>query len=406
MLFVGSIVACGNNDDDEQVPAVILSVETAFTTGLPVIVITTPDSCVIESKDEWVEGAELSYYLPDGQEQLHVSASIRGRGNVTWERYPKKPYSLKLYKKAPLGRMKAAKRWVLLANWADRTLLRNDVAFECSHRTSLEWSPHGVFVELVLNGTYMGSYYVCEKIQTDKNRLDIGSGETGIDGDTGFLMEIDDHYDEEHKFKSAVWHLPYQFREPDDDELTEQQFGYMEQYVKEMEKSLADDALLMRGEYMKWIDPQSFADWWIVNELCYNIETGKPRSIYLYKRRGGRVMMGPVWDFDFRTFTLSEEIYVATHFPYLRRLFKSPQFQAIARQRWEELLPQLQNLSSYIDKRAAELKLSAGLNIRLWPITSKGNRDEQLTYEEAIERMKQSVRLRIMAIDNYLSHFQ
>lgn len=405
ILFLGSIVACGNDDDDGQVPAAILPVEMAFKTGLPVIVINTPDSCAIESKEDWVEEAKLWYYSSDGQEQLQVTTSIRGRGNVTWNRYPKKPYSLKLSKKTGLAGMKPAKRWVLLANWADRTLLRNDVAFECSRRTSLGWTPHGVFGELVLNGTYLGSYYLCEKIQTGEARLDIGSEDVNTGGDVGFLMEIDDHYDETNKFRSAVYNLPYQFREPDDDILTEQQFQYMEQYIRNVELSLSDNNLLMGGDYERWIDPQSFADWWIVNELCYNKETGKPRSIYVHKPCGERMRMGPVWDFDFRTFTLFDDIYVATHFPYLRRLFKSPRFQLLAKQRWAELRPIMLSLPDYIDMMADMLYVSAEQNIRIWPISSKGNLDESLSYDDAIERMKQSILLRITVIDNYLSQF-
>ena len=64
------------------------------------------------------------------------------------------------------------KRWVLLANWMDRTLLRNDVAFEMARRV-MDWAPRGQFVELYLNGVHQGNYYLCEQIKVDKNRVNI-----------------------------------------------------------------------------------------------------------------------------------------------------------------------------------------------------------------------------------------
>lgn len=413
LLFTLSCASDSDEEQPEESPpeqsGISLPPEMAFTTNLPVLIIDTPDSCAITSKTEWVEDARISLVTSSKDSLLQTEGSIRGRGNVTWNLYPKKSYSLKLSHKDSILGMKSAKRWVLLANWSDRTLLRNDVAFECSRRTSLEWTPEGRHVELILNGVYQGSYYICEKIQVSKNRLNIAEmsdndeDEVSITG--GYLMEIDDHYDEAYKFKSAVYHLPYQFREPDEDVLTEKQFDYMRQYVKNLEKAIHYDERLLAGEYEEWIDPQSFADWWLINELCYNKETGKPRSIFVYKPRNERLKAGPVWDYDFRTFTLFDDIYVATNFPYLRRLFKDPQFQILAKQRWAELRPKFEELPLYIDERANQIKLSAEQNILLWPITSKGNLDEQLTFDEAIESMKQSIQLRISVIDAFLSDF-
>lgn len=405
LIWLLCLVSCSSSG--EELIGEVLPAEMAFSTRLPVIVINTSDSSSIISKTKWVY-SNVSIVGREGYEMIQEKASIRGRGNVSWRLYPKKSYNLKFDHKASVLGMKPAKRWVLLANWADRTLLRNDVAFECSRRTSLEWTPHGTPVELVLNEKYMGSYYLCEKIQINKNRLDVNNkesdGNPNLSSDA-FLLEIDDHYDEMNKFKSAVYHLPYQFKEPDDDILSEQQFQYIEQYVRNVELSLSDNYRLMDGDYEQWIDPQSFADWWIVNELCYNKETGKPRSIYVYKPCGERMKIGPVWDFDFRTFTLFDDIYVATHFPYLRRLFKSSRFQLLAKQRWAELRPLMQSIPYYIDMKADLLYVSANQNIRIWPITSKGNLDESLSYDDAIERMKQSILLRITVIDNYLSQF-
>lgn len=405
-FFLGCLCACKSDSDDEQQPAVIMPVEMAYSTGLPVVVINTPDSCPIASKTEWVEDAEMTLCYTDGQKQQLSKTSIRGHGNVTWVRYPKKAYSLKLDKKTSLAGMKAAKRWVLLANWADRTLLRNDVAFEIARHTSLEWTPSGTFVELVLNGNYVGSYYLCEKIQIGKNRLNItemnydDDSEEAITG--GYLMEIDTYFDEVFKFRSAVYNLPYQFRNPDEETLSKKMFDYMQQYVNQMELLLSDDQSLQSGRHKDYIDLQSFADWWIVNELCFNKDVAKFKSIYVYKERGKVLKAGPVWDFDFSTFTPCDEIYLADKFPYIQRLLQTQDFRQIVSERWGELRPALDAIPDYIDSKVELLRVSEEQNIQMWPIGTKSNGDGQLTYQEAIDRMKQSFLLRVQVLDDYI----
>ena len=124
---------------------------------LPQVVINTPNNQEIKSKTEWIEGATISITLADGTiDYESKDLEIRGRGNTTWE-YPKKPYALKLGSKAEILGMPKHKRWVLLANWMDRTLMRNDVSFEIARQTGLAWTPRGKFVELVLNGKLMGN---------------------------------------------------------------------------------------------------------------------------------------------------------------------------------------------------------------------------------------------------------
>ena len=410
LLLMPFLLACGDDKDDyyiDQQPAVTLPADMAFSTGLPVVIIDTPSGQPIDSKTEWMEETAMRIVLPNGDEAYSGVTAIRGRGNITWKRYPKKPYSLKLTKKTPLLGMGAAKRWVLLSNWADRTLLRNDVAFEVARHTSLRWTPQGAPVELILNGVYHGSYYLCEKIQIHENRLNIvemdEDDEQGQNITGGYLMEIDKYFDEPCKFRSVIYQLPYQFRSPDEDDLTASQFAYMENFIAQFEASIADDESLLRGEYAEWIDPLSFVDWWIVNELCFNKEVSKPKSVYLFKQRGEPLAMGPVWDFDYSSFTPREDIYVAKRFPYLRRLFMDSNFQRLARQRWAELRPEMLTMPEYIDHQAAAIRLSNEQNIRMWPISLKLNGDEQMTFDEAVERMKESFLLRWSVIDNYLS---
>ena len=100
ILTIVSIFSCTN--ENEEQPSVVLPMEMAYSTGLPVVVINTPDSSSIISKTEWINDAVISIFSPNRQLQFQYITSIKGRGNVTWNRYPKKPYSLKLDRKRGL----------------------------------------------------------------------------------------------------------------------------------------------------------------------------------------------------------------------------------------------------------------------------------------------------------------
>ena len=370
ILTIVSIVSCTN--ENEEQPSVVLPMEMAYSTGLPVVVINTPDSSSIISKTEWINDAVISIFSPNRQLQFQYITSIKGRGNVTWNRYPKKPYSLKLDRKRGLLGMEAAKRWVLLANWCDRTLLRNNVAFEIARRTSLEWTPHGTHVELILNNTYQGSYYLCEKIQVGKNRLNIkeiheDNKEEDITG--GYLMEIDSYFDETNKFRSKIYGLPFQFQSPDADVLTKDAFEYMEHYVNQLELQLADDNKLKNCSFNEWIDLQSFVDWWIINELCYNKDVCKPRSAYLYKDRGKSIKAGPVWDFDLgygNTTNNGCDSPVGWHVRtslWYRRLFEDDLFAQKVRRRFQFFYGNRNNYYSFVRRQAVSLRPHVDRNV-------------------------------------------
>ena len=167
-------------------------------TGLPVAYLTTP--APVTSKDEWIPDASMVIVTPGTLDILYRGTlSVKGRGNSTWN-YPKKPYALKLDKKSEMLGMKKHKRWCLLANWMDRTLMRNAVAFEISRHTGLDWTPDGRFVEVILNGEHLGNYYLCEQIKVDKNRVDVAEPDPA-DVSGGYIFELDSNYDEVNKFR-------------------------------------------------------------------------------------------------------------------------------------------------------------------------------------------------------------
>ena len=377
------------NDYSKPVTFTVKSkIEYSFTvqvihSGLPMVFIETNSTKEIPSKwEDWMKGAEIKIYNPDWTVDYEGPTSIRGRGNSTWG-YPKKPYALKLDSKGKILGMPKHKRWVLLANWMDRTLLRNSVSFELASRSGLAYTPRGQFVEVFINGVHKGNYFLCEHIKVDENRVNIDElDEDETDG--GYIMELDVYYDEAYKFKSPVRDLPYMFKDPD--EVNDAQFNFIKDYVSNLENALYDDSRFASGEYMDYIDSESFADWWIVMELTGIWEPNHPKSTYMHKDKGGKLTMGPVWDFDWETYKISPRFRIKDAL-YYKRLFEDQRFVTLVKERWSTLKPAFETLPDHIRSEAEKIRGSESFNHELWPIDIVVNLDESLTFDAAVSRM-------------------
>ena len=145
--------------------------------------------------------------------------TIKGRGNSTWYK-PKKPYKIKLDKKTDLFGFGKNKHWVLLANYFDANLLRNKFAYDLSAQLGMV-SMKSTWVDVVLNGTFVGNYQFCEHVRVGSSRIDIfdwddviGDGnekylshltdDPSIDITGGYLFELSEEYDEVSKFKTQT----------------------------------------------------------------------------------------------------------------------------------------------------------------------------------------------------------
>ena len=368
--------------------------------GLPIVFINTPSAKEIPAKTEdWLAGTNLRIYDTDCNLVYSGTTGIRGRGNSTWK-YPKKPYALKLDSKAEILGMPKHKRWVLLANWLDRTIMRNHISFKIAMQTDLEWTPRGQFVEVVLNDQHIGNYYLCEQIKVDKNRVNIDElDDDEVDG--GYLMELDTYYDEDFKFKSSVKKFPYMFKDPD--EVNDSQFAFMKNFINTLEASLYDSARLSSREYAEYLDVESFVDWWITYELTGNTETGHPKSTYVHKDKGGKLKAGPAWDFDWKTFRPQNNTWVTKSHLYYDVLFNDPVFVATVKERWNKHRSALLEIPAFIEAEADRIRNSEEINHAMWPVTQDTNGDINMTFTEAVARMKASYETKFDFMDKEIS---
>ena len=392
----------------------IQEVGTSLGTGLPVVYVDTEGGKGVNSKTEYVP-ASLYIRGEGGYPSLQaVSCSIRGRGNTTWT-WPKKPYLIKLDEKASILGMPKHKRWVLLANFMDRSLMRNLVSMKVSSMTRLAWTPRCVPVELVLNGKHKGSYLLIEQVRVDNDRIDISEKD-------GYLLELDFHYDNTFQwidYHGSCWQrgdgIPFAVKHPDPDELTPAQKTYIKQYVSEVAGVLYGNQFKDPDKgYAQYLDVDSFIDYWIVFEVMCNHELSNPGSVFFHKDKDGKLTAGPCWDFDWGVLSFytsnGETGLVNGGAIWYKRLFQDPSFKSRLKSRFQELLPQLETIPDYMDECEKLLEKSAQLNFAMWnPADDKSqnggniiNGDENLTFHEAVQRLKSNYRKHLQVIQKSL----
>lgn len=397
--------------------------------SLPCVYITIPKE--IDSKDEWVNTADIRIEVRENgvDRDVYHSADlqIKGRGNSTWLSYPKKSYALKLESKANFIGTGKTKRWVLLANWMDRTLLRNQVAFEAARRTSLEWTPSGVFVKLYMNDPgsgrseldYRGIYWLGEKIKVEGSHFD-ADYLYSFDSSDRLTADYEAYC---HYFKGGEWkegEVPVTLKYPDKDDYPEY---YWISYLKDASLQALQDMEDViyhapSGNWQNQLDLNSFCDWYLVNELCRNREVRHPKSCYFYIR-DGVMYAGPVWDFDYGTFTFTTEVPARLEVKsslYYFQLIPQPAFRRRLQARWLYLKPRFASLVDYIDQQADWIRSSEKDNHNMWPCYPnplaeeaddwKVNLDEDLSFQEAVDQMKRALVQRIAMMDEMLAQLQ
>ena len=222
-------------------------------------------------------------------ENFEDSVQIKGRGNSSWSQ-DKKPYRLKFAEKVkPFGLTKG-KSWVLLANAQKGSLMANAISMKIGQMAGTEYVNHIVPVELYMNGQYMGSYMFTENIGLSNNSVD-------VDEDSGYLLELDEYYDEDYKFKTTYYSLPVNVKDPD---LSE----YETDRITKIKKQMNDFcAAVSKGEDITgMLDIDAFARFMLANDLSLNQEICHPKSTFLFKENendeNSKFKFGPIWDFD------------------------------------------------------------------------------------------------------------
>lgn len=382
-------------------------------TGVPIININTVNAVPVDSKEDY-RNATIEI-IADGTEypDYKGTTKIRGRGNSTWD-MAKKPYRLKLDNKSELLGIAAEKDWALLANYVDKSLMRTKIAFAVSEMFGLAFTPKGRFAELFLNGEYKGNYYLTEHVKVASNRVNIDElepGDIGADKITGgYFLEVDARLGEDNWFYTNRG-VPFCLKSPDTG--IPEQVTYITNYVQQTEDALFSSAFTdPNNGYANYLDAESFINWFWVNELFKNNDAVFHSSVFMYKPRGGKLFMGPVWDFDISGGNVNyngnnnPEGWWVKQAAWMSRLFADPAFKNKAIAKWNEIRPKLAAVFDIISETSAELRHSQKENFRKWNILNQNvfpNIVVLGSYENEVQYLKTWLFDRMQWIDRELA---
>ncbi|MES3036227.1 MAG: CotH kinase family protein [Gemmatimonadota bacterium] len=380
------MAACGAKEDGptvvvEEPPSPPLQVQPS-TSALPQLRITTPPGTAITSKEIYVAGTMV---LADsaGTVLTQGAMEIRGRGNTTWQLFPKKPYRLKLAASAALLDMPANRHWVLLANYSDKTLLRNDLSFEMSRMAGMAWTPRGRFVDLYVNGSYDGVYQLVEHVRIGADRVNMTSlrmTDTSASAITGgYLLEVDERRGEAFCFNSTLTRMVWCVNDPETllDAGWEKQRAYITNYIARTDSAIfAANFTDPTTGYAAFIDVESAINYNIIQEVVKNVDGSLRFSGFMHKPRGGKLIFGPVWDFDLAIGNVNYDGADQTsgwrsrQALWYARLFQDPVFKSRFTSRWNELKSAgaIDSLQRLVFSRANYLNVVQVRNFERWPI--------------------------------------
>ena len=415
-------------------PGMIRADEVTVDNGIPVITIRIDESQgtiedMLNSPDHSVLCyGSLSVKVPEGfrysdfpdlkpESFEGLKMSIRGRGHSTWKDTEKKPFKIKLDKKADLFGLGKNKHWVLVANAFDETLMRDRITAWLGDEMGFAFTPRGVPVDVVMVGSqsgtkYLGSYYFSENVRVDDNRLEIAElSDTDTDPKLitgGYLLQNGSQLragspDRFFTSRGIEWATDTPSYDTEDGETPQgetskkhAQQEYIQNYIQHFEDVLFEEGTA----YRDLMDVESAAKYWLVNMVALNNDAYTTGSTYIYKDRdpeGGvaKLYWGPLWDFDFAwdIRNITNGFYFGDE--WVKALFYDTGeggFVQELHKQWPALKALMEKLvedGGIIDQYYRETKASAEKDYEIW------HPEVEFSYQNEVDELKYWIRERV-----------
>jgi hypothetical protein len=401
-------------------------------TNLPHVYLQTFNGYGITSTTNYVY-ARMWYVDETDQVQYFDSLQIRVRGNSTAS-LAKKPYKLKFNSKVKLlGKGYAnTKKWTMLANHADKTLLRNALTSLMGERAGLKFNPAAKFVDVTLNGSYIGNYQISDQVDVRPHRVNIAEQDYPLSSSSnttgGYLMEADGFRD-----FSTGWNgsgptqatgfyssqgVPVRVHYPDEEEINDTQLNYIQDQVNAFESRLFSSNFKDEvNGYRPYVDSLSLVRWYLCTEISANVDGFF--SAYFYKERDDQhFFFGPLWDYDIAynndnraregTNNTTRQLMVRTGYGsgwgngnrmWVERMWGDPWFARLVNREYSKLVKDGMEYYLYhkIDSLTTLLSSSQSLNYQRWGINQRTLREVVLysTYDEYVTDVRNFIRSHI-----------
>ena len=350
------------------------------TTNLPLLVIHTANSTEPNEKNDTNCSITL---INEGKIEIKDNAGIKVRGRSTRKYSPKKPYRIKFFNKQKILNFTGyEKKWTLIANYYDGSLLRNSLAYKISELMQFKFTPRCTPIDVIVNGIFSGNYYICDKIEVGENRINItkmektDNDEPNISG--GYLLKID--------ALSEVGSNPNNFRTkkgvkgtilyPEEGEATKEQLIYIKNQLNKLEQEIYDGNL-------DSVDLDTYSKFFLVEEFCGDIDHVWSSFYFTKERNDEKFYFGPVWDFDI-AFDNDERLILTNNKPnfclfygdsagtarqLIQKLIENQKVMEHIKKTWEKLCDTVLNenvLIDYLEEEKMKLKESSELNDLKW----------------------------------------
>ncbi len=386
--------------------------------------------------------------VPDGYKSEYSDAKfetatypldyVRGRGNSTWSA-EKKPYKFKLEKAADLFGMGSNKHWVLLANYYDASLLRNKMTYWLGNVLGMEYTPQCIFADVVMNGQYLGSYYLCEQIRVGESRVAIDDLEKddeakkAIDAPFitgGYLMGMNPYtYNDalNAQFTTEQGNT-FELESPAfKDYSNETQLKYITDYMQKTENAIyGPDFKDEDGvSYTEYMDIDAAAMYYLIQEISSNGDAFGSSSTYLYKKRNGKLFWGPLWDFDYVAWgnvDLATDGFSCNSRTWFAKLLQDKKFYDKVVEKWSVIREKLLEAAKdggQLDIYAKELENSQKANYNVWKtyndrffddvvddVDANDSAAQEVTFASEVTRLKQWVNDRVAWFDDNIQHIE
>lgn len=416
----------GVSEQDFTYPVQYTAVGNDGTETKFIVVVANGNSAIINinsptpSIDEFKDGATINI-LNTSSDKTIKNVKIKGFDNLAWT-LPKKNYEILLESAQEFLGLEQNTSFAFYANHSDKTLLRNYLAFKANRNIfkNIKWAPSYVYAHVIMNGEYIGFYLVAETVRIGKNRINILNLKDckllTSAANYGFLLEVNDRKDKSFNFATKKG-VNFSLVDPDGTSLSKEYKQYVEDWIQKCENALfaSDFNSTSSSNYLwNYFDINSFADWFIINEISKNCNAKFHLECYMYFDPSDKKMhMGPVGD---SSIAFGNVNFVETELYYnwwlnqnewIKRMLSDKTFMKTIRTRWIATKSSVDNwASTQIQTKADALAPDAKLNFSKWPIFGKyvwpnaSGFEKRTTYQSEVDHLKQWINNRISWMDS------
>lgn len=370
--------------------------------GIPRLVVETYKKKPVNNLTEKIP-AEMQFFDDKGPITQKISLTIKCRGNSSFYDVPKKSYKLKLDQKQGFFDLPHNRDWALIANFPDKTLLKNILVMHLGESLMRSYTPKSVPVEVVINGEYLGVYNFSETVEVAKQRVNIS--------DQAYLVEIDSKPKEDDQILTSGAGFNFTIHSPDS--MTEVQSLVLKSHIDSVDKYMDSYNYFEKGNTLDdWFDMDAYLAYYWIQEFCKNPDGNFYTSVFFTWRQGDVIRMGPLWDFDLafgghvhKEVQLYEGWYIRNYY-WNSHIFKKTAFLVRANKYWNEHRDLFASVIDSLDNYAVKMAPAAENNFKRWDVladtTNNWHTKSYPSYNSAVRDLKKWIRNRINWIEKNL----